>query len=82
MWTPIISLRREDAARLGYDNALAWKALLSSKAMELAENLKIHPDHLKWYAAFHNESHHPHVHMVCYSTDPKKATSPVRAFEK
>jgi len=72
VWTPIISLRREDAARFGYDNALAWKALLSSKAMELAENLKIHPDHLKWYAAFHNESHHPHVHMVCHSTDPKE----------
>ena len=72
VWTPIISLRREDAARLGYDNARAWKALLSSKAMELAENLKIHPDHLKWYGAFHNESHHPHIHMVCYCTDPRE----------
>jgi hypothetical protein len=72
VWTPIISLRREDAARLGYDNARAWKALLSAKAMELAENLKIHPDHLKWYGAFHNESHHPHVHMVCYSIDPRE----------
>lgn len=68
VWTPIISLRREDAAQMGYDNAPAWKALLSEKAMEIAENLKIHPDHLKWYAAFHNESHHPHIHMVCYST--------------
>lgn len=72
VWTPIISLRREDAAQLCYDHAAAWKALLSAKAMELAENLKIHPDHLKWYAAFHNESHHPHVHMVCYSTDPRE----------
>ena len=72
VWTPIISLRREDAARLGYDSARAWKALLSAKAMELAENLKIHPDHLKWYVAFHNESHHPHVHMICYSTDPRE----------
>ncbi len=72
VWTPIISLRREDATRLGYDSARVWKALLSSKAMELAENLKIHPDHLKWYAAFHNESHHPHIHMICYSTDPKE----------
>ena len=72
VWMPIISLRREDASRLGYDNALAWKALLSSKALEIAENLKIHPDHLKWYASFHNESHHPHVHMLCYSTDPKE----------
>ncbi|WP_313180833.1 MobP3 family relaxase [Lacrimispora sp.] len=72
IWTPIISLRRDDAARLGYDNALAWKALLSGKAVELADNLKIHPDHLKWYAAFHNESHHPHIHMICYSTNPRE----------
>ncbi len=69
VWTQIISLGRVDAAQMGYDNALAWKALLSEKAVEIAENLKIHPDHLKWYAAFHNESHHPHIHMVCYSTD-------------
>lgn len=72
VWMPIISLRREDAARLDYDNALSWKALLSSKALEIAENFKIHPDHLKWYAAFHNETHHPHVHMLCYSTDPRE----------
>ncbi|MBR0598445.1 MobP3 family relaxase [Sinanaerobacter chloroacetimidivorans] len=70
VWTPIVSLRREDAAQMGFDSAQSWKALLSSKAPELAENLKIHPDHLKWYAAFHNESHHPHIHMICYSTDP------------
>jgi TPR repeat protein len=72
VWTPIISLRREDAAQLGYDHAQAWKDLLASKAAEFAENLKIHSEHLKWYAAFHNESHHPHIHMICYSTDPKE----------
>ena len=72
VWIPIISLRREDAARLGFNNASAWKALLSEKAIEIAENLKIHPDHLKWYAAFHNESHHPHIHMICYSTDQRE----------
>lgn len=68
IWTPIISLRREDAEKFGFENATTWKALISSKTMELADSLKIHPDHLKWYAAFHNESHHPHVHMICYST--------------
>lgn len=72
VWTPIISLRREDAGKFGFENAAAWKALISSKAMEFAESLKIHPDHLKWYAAFHNESHHPHLHMICYSTNPQE----------
>lgn len=68
VWTHIISLRREDAARLGYDNAYAWRNLLRSQAETIAENMKISLTDLKWYAAYHDESYHPHVHMVVYST--------------
>lgn len=82
VWTPIISLRREDAVRLGYDCAEHWQALLSSNTIEMADSLKIHPDHLKWYAAFHNESHHPHIHMICYSTDPKEGYLTKSGIEK
>ena len=72
VWMPIISLKREDAARLGYDNAESWKALLSSYAMEMAQHMKIPWEQFRWYAAFHDEKDHPHVHMVCYSVDPSK----------
>ena len=72
VWLPIISLRREDAARLGYDNAENWKSFLSSYAMQMATAMKIPWEQFRWYAAFHNESHHPHIHMVCYSADPAK----------
>lgn len=72
VWLPIISLRREDAARLGYDKADEWKALLSKYAMEMAEAMKIPWEDFRWYAAFHDEAHHPHIHMVCYSADPSK----------
>ncbi|MEG1461439.1 MAG: MobP3 family relaxase, partial [Oscillospiraceae bacterium] len=82
VWIPIISLRREDAEKFGFENATAWKALLSSKAMELAESLKIHPDHLKWYGAFHNESHHPHIHMICYSTEPREGYLTKQGIQK
>lgn len=71
VWLPIISLRREDAARLGYDDAERWKCLLTGCAMEMAQAMKIPWDQFRWYAAFHDESHHPHVHMVCYSADGK-----------
>lgn len=70
VWTLIVSLRREDAQRLGYDSAARWRDLLRAKAGKLAEGLKIAPSHLKWYAAFHNEGHHPHVHLIAYSTKP------------
>ena len=71
VWLPILSLRREDAARLGYDDARRWKDLLTSRAMEMAQAMKIPWEQFRWYAAFHDEGHHPHVHMVCYSADGK-----------
>lgn len=71
-WTIIFSLRREDAARLGYDNAAAWQALLVAHQHQIAEAMKIQPEHLHWYAAFHDEGHHPHIHMMLWSDDPKQ----------
>lgn len=82
VWTPIISLRREDAARLGFDNAESWHNMLSYYAIEVAESLKIKPGNFRWYAAFHNEGHHPHVHMVCYSTDPREGYLTKKGIEK
>lgn len=67
VWTLIFSLRREDAARLGYDRAESWKQLLRAHQAELAEALKIPPGSLRWYAAFHDAGHHPHVHMMVWS---------------
>ena len=72
VWTLIVSLRREDAQRLGFDSAARWRDLLRSQSGTLAQGLKISPTHLKWYAAFHNEGHHPHVHLIAYSTKPGK----------
>lgn len=71
VWLPVISLKREDAARLGFDNAESWKSFLSSYSVEIAKAMKIPLEQFRWYAAFHDESHHPHVHMVCYSADGK-----------
>ncbi len=67
VWTHVISLRREDAARLGYDSAAQWMALLRSKRAMLCKHMKIDSTNLRWYAAFHNEGHHPHVHLMVYS---------------
>ena len=68
VWTTIISLKREDAEKLGYDNLPAWKTLLRAKSQDLANAMGIPITDMKWYAAFHNESGHPHVHLVSYST--------------
>ena len=69
VWLPIISLRREDADRLGYNNARQWQALLSNYAPQIADAMKIPWEQFRWYASYHDEGTHPHIHMVCYSMD-------------
>lgn len=68
LWTHIFSLRREDAERLGFDSGERWRSLLRSKRALFSKNMNIPDNELKWYAAFHNEGHHPHVHMMAYGT--------------
>lgn len=72
VWTFIFSLRREDAERLGYNKAAAWRNLLKQESAAIAEAMRIQTDDFRWYAAYHDEGHHPHVHMMVWSTEPKK----------
>jgi hypothetical protein len=69
IWTMIVSLHREDTERLNYNNYDAWKNLLNSQAVEISKNYGIPLDRLQYYGAFHNESHHPHMHVVIFSKD-------------
>ena len=73
VWTHILSLHREDAERLGYNNAQAWRALLRAHRNDIAAAMHIPPQDFRWYAAFHNEGHHPHVHMMAWSVKPGQA---------
>ena len=73
VWTHILSLHREDAERLGYNNAQAWRALLRSHRNDIAAAMHIPPQDFRWYAAFHDEGHHPHVHMMAWSVKPGQA---------
>ncbi len=73
VWTHIISLKREDAVRLGYDNAAAWRTLLRAHRNDIAAAMNIKPEDFRWYAAFHNEGNHPHVHMIAWSAKSGQA---------
>lgn len=73
VWTHIISLKREDAARLGFDNAAAWRDLLRSHRNDIAAAMKIPPNDFRWYAAFHDEDEHPHAHMMAWSAKAGQA---------
>ena len=78
VWTHIISLKREDAARLGYDNARTWRNLLLTHRNDIATAMNIPPNEFRWYAAFHDEGDHPHVHMMAWSArDAPGYLSPV-----
>ena len=73
VWTHILSMHREDAERLGYNNAQAWRALLRAHRNDIAAAMHIPPQDFRWYAAFRNEGHHPHIHMMAWSVKPGQA---------
>lgn len=72
VWSHVISLRREDAVRLGYDNSERWRELVMRHINDIAEQTKIPLCNVKWYAAFHDTTHHPHIHLIVYSKNPKQ----------
>lgn len=82
VYTAILSLKREDAARLGFDHGGRWRDFLRGQTPTLSENLKIPMNHLRWYAAFHNEGHHPHVHLIACSTVPGEGHLSAKGVEK
>ena len=82
LWTVIISLSREDAERLGFDTATRWRDFLRSERSEIAEQFHIPQGNLRWYAAFHNEKHHPHVHLMVWSEDEKEGYLSEKGIEK
>lgn len=87
VWTHVVSLRREDARNVGYAfddpqiTAEAWRGLVRNHIQKIAENTKIAPENLKWYAAFHNKETNPHVHIMVYSKDPKEGFLTNRGIE-
>ena len=82
VWTFIYSLKREDAARLGYENGESWRRLLLAHQTELAAAMKIPPSSFRWCAAFHDEKHHPHIHMMAWSNNPKQGYLTERGVEQ
>ena len=72
VWSHVVSLRREDAVRLGYDNSEVWREHVKRHISDIAKAQRIPLCNLKWYAAFHDTTHHPHIHLLVYSTNPKQ----------
>lgn len=82
IWTHIISLRRDDAERMGYNTLDAWKNLVRRRIADIAEAQKISQQNIRWYAAFHNNENNPHVHIVVYSANPKEGYLTKKGIEK
>ncbi|MBP3399872.1 MAG: hypothetical protein J6K75_08950 [Erysipelotrichaceae bacterium] len=82
IWTHVLSLRREDDIEFGYETQEAWKNLLRKNHFKMAKSMNIEPQHFHWYAAFHDTAHHPHVHIVMYSDDPKQGHLTIKGIDK
>ena len=82
VWSHVISLTREDAERLGYIIPEMWRNLIMRHTDDIAKAQNIRLENLRWYAAFHNTAHHPHIHLIVYSSDPKQGYLTKSGIEK
>ena len=82
IWTHVVSLRRDDAQKMGYDNLTAWRDLIKRQMPNIAKQSKIDIANLKWYAAFHDKKTNPHVHIVVYSTNEREGFLTEHGIEK
>ena len=82
VWSHVVSLRREDAVRLGFDNSDAWRELVKRHISDIANAQRIPICNLKWYAAFHDTTHHPHIHLLVYSTNPKQGFLTAKSIDQ
>ena len=82
VWTHVVSLRRDDAQKMGYDNLNAWRDLVVRQIPNIAKNQKINLKNLRWYAAFHDKETNPHVHIIVYSTDEREGFLTNHGIEK
>ena len=75
VWTHVVSLRRDNAQAMGYDNLKAWRELVKRQIPNIANNLK-------WYAAFHDKKTNPHVHIIVYSDNEREGFLTNHGIEK
>lgn len=82
VWTHVVSLRRDNAQAMGYDNLKAWRELVKRQIPNIAKNQKIDMANLKWYAAFHDKKTNPHVHIIVYSDNEREDFSLIMVLKK
>ena len=82
VWTHVVSLRREDAEKMGYTDLESWRQLILRNIPVIAKQSKIDMKNLKWYAAFHDKKTNPHVHIVVYSTNVREGFLTKAGIEK
>ena len=72
IWTHVVSLRREDAERMGYTSVEPWRDLVIGQLKTIANAMQIPMDKLRWYAAYHDKDTNPHIHLLVYSADKSR----------
>jgi len=72
VWRGIISLREEDAKRLGYLDKEQWENMLRKKIPDMANEMDISITNLRWVGAIHMEKGHPHAHIMLWEKEPKR----------
>jgi len=71
-WRFILSLKEEDAVKLGYTTRESWEKALRATISDAAAKMGIPESNMRWVAAFHQKKGHPHVHVILWEKEPKR----------
>ena len=82
VWTHVVSLRRDDTQKMGYESLDAWRNLIIRQMPNIAKQSKIDMKNIRWYAAFHEKKTNPHVHIIVYSTNEREGFLTNHGIEK
>ena len=66
MYRIVVSLDEKTAGDLGFDSKERWEILLRKQADDLAKNMLIPREDLRWFGAVHWKDGHPHAHLTVW----------------
>lgn len=79
VWRGIVSLKENDAKKLGYLDKNKWQNMLRKKIPDMANEIGIKQSNLRWVAAVHMEKGHPHAHIIFWEKHPERTVGVINS---
>ncbi|MBP3673472.1 MAG: hypothetical protein J6J18_06555 [Oscillospiraceae bacterium] len=83
LYRGLVSVGQKDAEQFDLYNRTNWEQLVNNHMKDIAKQMDIQPEDLRWCASMHMKKHHPHVHLIFWDAgkDPRQEYIPKEVFD-